>query len=267
MTMLRGDRPGRVTVGIVLATLVATGALVADVRSPDVPYENNPYDGSFTFARIKFEPTEWGPGPYFWGWDLKWNHDYPWAEQNFMKILDELTMIHPTMAGGNIYAADDPELHDYPLAYLCEVGFWNPTESEVKGLRDYLLKGGFLVIDDFADLYLRGPQFRNFERQMARVLPGYRLVPLEPSHPVFSTFFKVENLDFTHPKLPYLDTLFYGIFEHNDPNGRLMVIANYNNDIGDYWEWSDQPDNWYPLDLTQKGFQLGVNYVLYGHTH
>jgi hypothetical protein len=130
------------------------------VRSPDVPYDNFPYQGSFTFARIKFEPTEWGPGPYFWGWDLKWNHDYPWAEQNFMKILDELTLIHPTMDGGNIYAADDPELFDYPLAYLCEVGFWNPTESEVRGLRDYLLKGGSLVIDDFAALEVHGVPFR-----------------------------------------------------------------------------------------------------------
>ena len=121
--------------------------------------------------------------------------------------------------GGNIYAADDPELHDYPLAYLCEPGFWNPTESEVAGLRDYLLKGGFLVIDDFADLYLRGPQFKNFERQMRRVLPGHKLIQLDPSHPVFQTFFKVEDLDFTHPKLPYLDTLFYGVFENNDPTG------------------------------------------------
>jgi hypothetical protein len=259
----------RAAVGAALAAaaLGAPPTLFADVRSPDVPYENSPYDGDFTFARIKFEPTEWGPGPYFWGWDLKWNHDYPWAEQNLMNILEELTGIDANLDGGNIYATDDPELFEHPLAYLCEVGFWNPTESEARGLRQYLLKGGFLVVDDFADMYLRGPQFKNFERQMARVLPGHRLVELTPGHPVFQTFFRMESLDFTHPKLPYLDTLFYGIFENNDPGGRLMVIANYNNDIGDYWEWSDQPDSWYPVDLTKKGFQLGVNYVLYGLTH
>ena len=107
----------------------------------------------------------------------------------------------------------------------------------------------------------------NFERQMGRVLPGYKLIKLDHTHPIFQTFYQVDNLDFTHPKLPYLDTLFYGVFENNDPSQRLMVIANYNNDIGDYWEWSDQPDDWYPVDLTQKGFQLGVNYVIYGLTH
>jgi hypothetical protein len=257
----------RTAFGAALAVLLLATDAPADVRAPDVPYDNFSYDGAFTFARIKFEPTEWGPGPYFWGWDLKWNHDYPWAEQNFMKIIEELTTITPTLDGGNIYAADDPELFNYPWAYVCEVGFWNPTESEARGLREYLLKGGFLVVDDFADLYLRGPQFQNFEQQIARVLPGARLIQLDASHPIFGTFFKVENLDFTHPVLPYLDTLFYGIFENNDPSGRMMVIVNYNNDIGDYWEWSDQPDNWYPVDLTRKGFQLGVNYVLYGLTH
>ena len=121
------------------------------------------------------------------------------------------------------------------------------------------------MIDDFADLYLRGPQFKNFEHQMRQVLPGYKLVQLEPSHPIFQTFFKVENLDFTHPKLPYLDTLFYGVFENNDPNGRL-VIANYNNDIGDYWEWSDQADNWYPVDLTRRA-SSSASTTFYGLTH
>jgi hypothetical protein len=245
--------------------LCAVGALaLADVRSPEVPYENSDYNGHFTFARIRFEPSVWGPGPFYWGWDLKWNHDYPWAEENFMRIIEELTTIEPTLGGGNIVELDDPELFRYPLAYLCEPGFWEPTEVEVGNLRSYLLKGGFMIVDDFADPYLRGPQFRNFELQMKRVLPEARLVELDASHPVFQAFFKTESIDFTHPKLPYLETLFYGIFEDNDPSKRLLMVANYNNDIGDYWEWSDQADNWYPIDLTKKGFQLGVNYVLYG---
>ena len=184
-----------------------------------------------------------------------------------MSILNELTAIEAEIEGSNILDADDPALFDYPLAYLCEPGFWDADESEVKALRQYLLKGGFLIVDDFSDPYLGGRQFRNFELQMRKILPGARLYELGPSHPVFQVFFQVENLDFTHPKLPYLDTLFYGIFEDNDPSKRLMVIANYNNDVGDYWEWSDQADNWYPIDLTKKGFQLGVNYILYGLTH
>src|SRR5688572_12151741 len=100
-TPRRRWQPGRAAVRrsivlcVALASLAAGAARALDVHSPDVPYENFPYDGEFTFARIKFEPTEWGPGPYYWGWDLKWNHDYPWAEQNFMKILEELTAIRP----------------------------------------------------------------------------------------------------------------------------------------------------------------------------
>ena len=183
-----------------------------------MPYENVPYDGDFTFARIKFEPTEWGPGPYFWGWDLKWNHDYPWAEQNFMKILEELTMIHPTRGAATSTPPTIPSCSTIRSPTCASPGSGIPPRARSKALRDYLLKGGFLVIDDFADLYLRGPQFKNFERQMRRVLPGHELIQLDPSHPVFQTFFKVEDLDFTHPKLPYLDTLFYGVFENNDPD-------------------------------------------------
>ena len=250
-----------------LSTLVScllAATAWADVRPPEVPYDNVPYDGNFTFVRLRFDPTVWGQGPFYWGLDLKWNHDYPWAEDNLMKILDELTLISPTMTGSNILDADDPELFAYPLAYICEVSYWDPTESEARSLRDYLLKGGFLIVDDFSDMRFRGVQLRNFERAMKKVLPSSRLIRLEVSHPVFSNFFRVENLDFTHPTLPYLETVFYGIFEDDDPRKRMMVIVNYNNDIGDYWEWSDQPDSWYPIDLTRKGFQLGVNYVLYG---
>lgn len=248
----------------VLCFLATVG--MADLQPPEVPYENQEYNGDFTFVRIRFTPTLWGGGPFAWGLDLKWNHDYPFAEQNLMKILDELTLIKPNMDGSNILAADDPELFEYPLAYICEVGFWEPTESEAKGLREYLLKGGFLIVDDFSDDRMQGRQFRNFQRQFRKVLPEARLIPLDASDPIFQNFYRVENLDFTHPTLPYLDTVFYGIFEDNDPSRRMMVIVNYNNDVGDYWEWADQPDSWYPIDLTKRGFQLGVNYVLYGLT-
>ncbi len=256
---------------LLFAMLVAvsafTPAVLADVRSPEVPYENQDYNGKFTFARIRFEPSVWGAGPFFWGLDLKWNHDYPWAEQNLMKILHELTMMEPTMESGNVVALDDPALFDYSVAYLCEPGFWEPTEKEAEALRGFLLKGGFLVIDDFSDSHPQGFQFRNFERQLELVLPGAKLIELDASSPIFGEFFVIEDLDFTHPSLPYLETLFYGVFEDNDPDGRLLMIVNYNNDVGDYWEWSDQEDSWYPIDLTQRGFQLGVNYILYGLAH
>lgn len=227
----------------------------------DLPYDNHPYNGRFTFVRVKFEPTRWGRGPYEWGLDLKWNHDYPQGERNLMTILKHHTTIEPNMDRGNIYAFDDPELFNYPWAYLCEVGFWNPTEPEIEGLKTYLLKGGFLVVDDF----IMDWQWYNFEEQMSRVFPDYQLVQLDVSHPIFDSFFYIETLDFEHPTFPGYKPVYYGIFEDNDPSKRLMVIANYNHDIGDYWEWSGS--GWVPIDISNEAFKLGVNYVIYGLTH
>lgn len=254
-----GARWRRAALWIAITTLAAASALPADVRSPDVPYDNFPYDGSFTFARIKFEPTEWGPGPYFWGWDLKWNHDYPWAEQNFMKIIDELTTVVPTMDGGNIYAADDPELLDYPWAYICEVGFWNPTDSEVRGLRNYLLKGGFLILDDF-----EREQWYNMEAQLQRALPELRLIEIGPDHPIFSSFFRVADIYVPHAMYQYRPS-YFALFENNDPGRRIMALVNFNSDLAEYWEWSDQ--SFFPIDLSNEAYKLGVNYFVYGLTH
>ncbi len=265
------SRPSRPALLVASLTLVLLGLAIAPQlvgeppSTPEVPYETYDYNGNFTFARIKFEPTTWGFGDYTWGLDLKWNHDYPQAEQNLVKILDEVTGIVPTMEGGNLIELNDPRLFEHPWAYLCEPGFWNPTEEELQNLRDYLNKGGFLVIDDFFDLRGGFFQWSNFERQMRRLFPEHSLVEMDISHPIFHNFFDLDDLDFSDPRLRVLHTGIYGIFEDNDPDGRLMIIANYNMDIGDFWEWSDT--GLYPIPLTQKGFRLGVNYVTYGLTH
>lgn len=235
---------------------------------PQVEYPEWDYDGRFTFARIKFTPTFWDFSPaYTWGLDLKWNHDYPEAEINFMKILDDLTDLGPRLDGGNILEISDPRLFEHPWAYLCEPGFWNPTDEEVATLRSYVLKGGFLVIDDFfLDFRSRQPrhQWDNFERQIERLFPGVILYKLEADHPALRVFFELEDVDFTDtdPQFVNFDPVIYGVFEDNDPQKRLMVVVNWNLDIGDYWEWSDT--SLYPLHLTEKGFKLGVNYLMYG---
>ena len=246
----------------VAALVLAAVPLSASfVDAPDVPYTNFSYNGRFTFVRLRFTPSYWQPGPYTWGLDLKWNHDYPRAESHFTKIVDELTYLEPNRNGGNILSMDDPELFKYPWAYLCEVGFWTLTEPETAGLRAYLQKGGFLVVDDFIDSW----QWDNFETQMHKVLPDARLVELDVSHPIFDSFFHIETLEFEHPNFPELKPIYYGIFEDNDPEKRLMVIANYNHDIGEYWEFSDE--DWIPIELSNEAYKLGVNYVIYGMTH
>src|SRR6185503_2285166 len=134
-----------------LALLLALGVLplAADSLPPQVHYENVPYNGRFTFLRLRFDPTYWRPGNYMWGLDLSWNHDYPRGETHLVKILGEVTNIEVNTAS-NILALDEPELFKYPIAYICEVGQWQMSEGEARGLHDYLLKGGFLIVDDFA---------------------------------------------------------------------------------------------------------------------
>ena len=243
-----------------LAALPMVGAFTQSMDA-DIPYDNYSYNGLFTFVRLKFNPTRWEYGDYEWGLDLKWNHDYPQGEKNLMTILKHYTSIATNQGKGNIYELDDPDLFSYPWAYLCEVGFWTPTVSEAESLRTYLLKGGFLVVDDFIAEW----QWYNFETQMQKVFPDHQLIELDVSHPIFDSFFHIETLDFEHPTLPGYKPVYYGIFQDNDPEKRLMVIANYNHDIGDYWEWSGM--GWVPIDISNEAFKLGVNYVVYGMTH
>ncbi len=240
-----------------------TATFRPDPNAVELPleYDNYPYSDRFTFARVRFEPPRYRRGPFYWGLDLKWNHDYPWGEENFTRILGEYTSLTLNEGGGDIYSLNEAALFRRPFAYLCEVGFWNPSDQEAENLRAWLLKGGFLVVDDF----VQSRQLDNFLVQMERVLPGYTAVELDVSHPVFDSFFHIETLDFEHIGRPDLVPVYYGFFENNDPDRRLMVIANYNHDIGDYWEWSGNA--YWPVDLTNEAFKLGVNYVIYGMIH
>jgi hypothetical protein len=128
------------------------------------------------------------------------------------------------------------------------------------GLRTYLAKGGFLIVDDF----MRG-EWWNFERQIKRALPGARIDRLTADHPVFDSFFRIESLEMSYPHDRFLKAEFLGIHEDNDPAKRLMVVINYNNDIGDYMEWSD--DNFWPVNVTNDAYKFAINYIMYGMTH
>ncbi len=255
-----------VTLLLLTFTVSACLPIAADAqrrarRDADYSQFNVPYDGRFTFVRLRYAPL---PGPStgggFWrDQDLKWDHDYPRAERNLMKILSELTALNPYLGGGNILTAEDPELFRYPVAYVSEPGFWSVTDVEAANLRSYVLKGGFLIFDDFA-----GEQWYNFEEKLRRVLPEARLVALDLSYPIFHSFFDIEALPAAHPYWGN-PSVYYGVFEDNDPTKRLMIIVNYNNDIGEYWEWSDA--GFVPIELSNEAYKLGVNYIIYALTH
>jgi hypothetical protein len=230
----------------------------------DYTIYNVPYDGRFTFVRLSFTPSYGGGG---WGrrgaGQLWWDHDWPTAERNLMQLVQELTSIRPYLDGSQILAADDPELHKYPLAYVSEPGYWTVNEAEAEGLRSYLLKGGFLIFDDFSGPY----EFLNLQQCMAQVLPDARIVPLDASHPIFRSFFSIDSLelrDFTHP-YEFVPSEFWGVYEDNDPDKRLMAIINYNNDIGELWEFS--ATGWFPVPLSNSAYKLGINYIVYAMTH
>jgi hypothetical protein len=192
-----------------------------------------------------------------------WCTDHPKAEFQFLQVLDRLTGIdaHPH---GNAVELDDPDLRKYPVLYMLEVGYMGMTQAEVEGLRNYLLAGGFLIIDDFWGTQ----EWFNFEREMARVFPEYSIVDLPMDHPVYRTYYQVDTV----LQVPAVNRAWggptwerdgyharnLGIF---DDGGRLLVAINWNTDLGDAWEWMEQPH--YPLRLSTYAYQVGVNYIVY----
>ena len=245
--------PPRARTSLVLAALLLVLAPAAwSQRGRMFVEPNAPYDGRFTFVRIR----------YTQGYRMAWSADYPQMERNFMTILRELATLPLHKDQSNVLTLDDPELSRYSVAYLTEPGFWYPNEAEALGLRNWLKKGGFLWVDDF---YFE-QQWDVFERGMRLVLPDARIVPMDISHPIFDSFFHLTTLDgMHHPASPAAKAQYLGIFENNDPDARLMVIISYNNDIGDYMEWSG--DGWYPVNLSNDAYKFATNFIVYGLTH
>ena len=238
--------------------LAAVTAVTAQYDRPaQGPYRTDlDYDGQLTFVRLR-----WNSGFGRGGFGAAWNHDLPRAEQHLSMIVRELSLVDMRTDGSKILMLDDPELFKYPIAFMWEPGFWNLTDEEASAFRAYLTKGGFAVFEDFDG----AQQWAHFEAQMRRVLPEGRLVRLDRTHPIFDSFFRVQDIDaIVHP-MTGIRPSYYGIFENNNPAERLMVVANYDNDVPEYWEWSGQ--GLYPFDTSNEAYKLGVNYLIYGLTH
>jgi len=249
------------------AILCVSAVAAAQVRffddtsqSPGV--RNLRYDGRFAFARLKYRV---GLGGYYYRGLPAWAHGYPGAEENLMKILTNVSFLSSHPEGSSILALDDPQLGRYPVSYMSEAGFWTMTDREAAALRAYLLKGGFVIFDDFRSDYRGGGGWTNFEANMQRVIPTARFVDLDPSHPIFHAFFEINSFDIIPQAYDRGKPDIRGLFEDNDPRKRLMAIANHNTDISEYWEFSDT--GFKPVDESNEAYELGVNYVMYGLTH
>ena len=234
--------------------------------TPPAFHGNPPYDGRFVFARIKYRGFfafgREGPG---------WSHDYPDADEHLMRIMRDITIMRPfvefgDILGGAIVALDDPALFKYPVSYLSEPGGWLPNDKEVAGMHSYLVKGGFVIFDDFG-----GGHWTNWIAQMQKVLPGIRPVELKGDEPIFDSFYKIDtkliarqcaaNRQACYRGIP----VYIGFYEKNDPKRRLMALGNYNADIGEFWQWSGT--GFAPVDVSNEAYKLGINYLVYALTH
>jgi hypothetical protein len=233
----------------------AVASAEADPGDPEATY-----DGRVAFTRIRYgAASDLSSGRF--RREPTWAHDFPRAEFNFQKILSELTFVPTFTDQGNIRRLDDPDLTMFPIAYMSEPGFWTMSEAEAAGLGNYLRKGGFIIFDDF-----RGNHLYNLEAQMRKVYPGASFQKLDASHPIFHSFFEINELD---PRSGYYadegDTEWLGMFEDGDPQKRLIAIANNNHDLGELWEFSDT--GYVPVDLSNEAYKFGVNYYMYALTH
>jgi len=212
---------------------------------------NTKYDGKFTFIRMSYQGDRRN----------SWSHDYPVGEEHFMSILTNVSNVNAHVKESNILSFNDPEMFKFPVIYLVEPGYWRMAEDDVVALRSYLLKGGFMIVDDF-------PQWAwgNFEVEMSRVFPQGKWIDLDISHPIFHSFFEIPSLTLA-PAYPNLgpECLYRAMFEDNDPTKRMYVMANFQNDISEYWEKSDS--GYYIVSESNEAYKYGVNEFIYGITH
>jgi hypothetical protein len=200
------------------------------------------------------------------GWS--WSVDFPKADRQFLFGLRRMTLID-AYEWENPVPLDDPDLRRFPFIYALEVGAMGLTPSEEEGLRTYLLAGGFLFVDDFWGTW----EWLNFEREITRVLPGYPIREIPLDHPVFSTVYDIDSIvqvpnvgngtrgGPTYERDGYVPHV-RGIF---DENNRLMVAIHWNTDLGDAWEWADNP--YYPLKYSNYAWQVAINFIVYAMTH
>ncbi|MEW5978096.1 MAG: DUF4159 domain-containing protein [Acidobacteriota bacterium] len=213
----------------------------------------------FSFARMVYSGGS--------GWRYgSWATDAPKADITFVAGIKRLTNLD--VRESHLFVPFSNEMFKFPFLYAVEVGYLQLSREEADLLREYLLRGGFLVVDDFHGTY----EWANFEDQMHKVFPNAKFVDVPLSHPIYHCFFDVEEL-IQVPGIQFLysgntyekdgyDPHFRGIF---DETGRLMVMVNFNSDLGDAWEWADSP--YYPEKYSTTAYRLGINYIVYSMTH
>ncbi len=215
----------------------------------------------FAFARMFYQ------GSAFDDWGPRWRVDWPEAENHLLRGVQRLTRLDAA-SNGEVLDLADEHLFEYPWLYVVEVGSLALDELRIARLREYLLRGGFLMVDDF-----HGPfEWENFEGVMRRVFPNRQIVELKADHEVFHVLYEINE----RQQIPGLQPLRYGrTWEQGgnvphwrgilDDQGRVMVIVNFNMDLGDAWEHADWPE--YPQEYSAMAYRFAINYIIYAFTH
>jgi Domain of unknown function (DUF4159) len=204
------------------------------------------------------------------GW---WAQDWPDAENHFTVGVQRLTRVD---AGDpRHFSLTDPKLFDYPWIYLTQTGYWDLSGEEIKQLHEYLMRGGFLMTDDFWSIN-GTDEWDNFEQTMKQVLPNHPVTDIALSDSVMHVLYDIQQKDLTFiPGSRHVDLSTGQVYQPqgtnprwqaiNDDKGRMMVAVNFNTDIGDAWEFADVPG--YPEQMTRLAYYYGVNYLIYAMTH
>ena len=251
----------RIAVGLIVALILPLLAAAQTIyRTPDGAERklgNPAYDGRFVFTRIRYGGR--GLGGFGFG-GSSWNHDYPAADFYISDALETLTRMRVSADRTNVLDLEDEAIFHNPILYISESGYWRISDKGAANLRQHLLKGGFVIFDDFE----HQPEFDNMAAQMAKALPERRWVRIGISHPIFHTLFDLKALDVPHPSVD-VEPDYRAMFVNDDPNDRMIALANHNADLAEYWEWS--ADERFPVDVTSGAYEMGVNYIIYSMTH
>jgi Domain of unknown function (DUF4159) len=226
-------------------------------------------EDEFHLARVKYPATGGGGSRgYFQPY---WAIDYPLAEQHFTSALRRLTHVSAVTDSIHLELSDE-RIFNYPFLFLQQPGKgnWRPSDQDASNLREYLLRGGFLLVDDFHGDY----EWAVFQTAMQKVFPDRPIVDIPPNDVLMNIVFTADQ----HISLPGKRHLGFGrngeIVAYMqgpprwrgvyDDNGRVMIVINFNSDMGDAWEHEDDPE--YPLPMTTSAHKLGINYVIYAMT-
>jgi Domain of unknown function (DUF4159) len=267
---------------VLVALGLATSALAVQqsrqfqlppVQSPvQNSYENFDAKHEFAWSRLQYTPlggARGGFGAFGYGGGGAWSRDYPKADITFLAALRRLTRVDARSYQQVVNLRTD-DIFNYPFVYAVQVEAWTFTEEEANRLREYLLKGGFLMVDDFHGTR----DWDSFLRGIRMVLPAdkYPITDLTDNDEIFHVLYDIGKR-FQVPGEQYVVT--GRTYEQDgyvdkwrairDDKGRVIVAICHNMHLGDAWEWADSAD--YPEPFASMAFRVGIDYVMYSMTH